>query len=156
VQLGAACRWRRLTPGPGPVLAAQAWDLTVGVRFPPSVAGEGRVTLFLPLARRTASGLVPEPDLRLLLTVGARGRAFTVAVVTGADGRPSGGWEALCGVGGGLGLSLRADLGTGTVGCGLLWQRAQVRVRTSHLSHPDLGLTHRFEVALGKVGASPW
>jgi hypothetical protein len=42
------------------------------------------------------------------------------------------------------------------MGAGLLWQRGALRLRSSHLAHPDLGLTHRFEVALGSSAVSPW
>jgi hypothetical protein len=155
-RLGVDCRWRRLQPGPGPRLGEQAWDLILGFGAAAGPLGQVDLCLHWPLLRSGDPALAPEPQTRLRLAAAARGRAVSLTVDTAADGRPTGGWGALCGLGHGFGLSWRADLASGAMGSGLLWQRGAVRLRTSHLAHPDLGLTHRFEVALGAPAVSPW
>jgi hypothetical protein len=55
-----------------------------------------------------------------------------------------------------VGLGWRVDPDTGSLGGtftarlgGLWWQ-------TSHLVHPALGVTHRFQLGCGDAGAAPW
>jgi len=86
----------------------------------------------------------------------APGRALALRLDVAADGRPVFGWEALAGLGGSLGVAWRADRASGAMGGGLIWRSARLRLRTSHLAHPDLGLTHRIEIGVGRPGASPW
>lgn len=153
---GAEVRWRRVRPGPGPLLSELVWDLNLGFGTPAGPLGRIDLGLSWPLWRVGAEALAPEPRTRLRLAAAAPGRAVALIIDTAADGRPTFGWEALCGLGQGLGLSWRADQASGTVGAGLLWQRRALRLRSSHLAHPDLGLTHRFEIALGSPAVSPW
>jgi hypothetical protein len=56
--------------------------------------------------------------------------------------------------GGDTALGLRADPATGILGLTLVWLGAGVMIRTSHLAHPDLGLTHRFQVGFGRPAAA--
>lgn len=155
-RLGAQASWRRLQPGGGEGLDRCAVDAVVGGSFPAGALGVGDLRVFVPLVRAGARGIDPEPDRRLRLALAGRGCAVALALDEGPDGRPSAGWEVLCGVGGGAGVAWRADGASGALGGGLIWRRGPVRLRTSHLAHPELGLTHRFEVAFGSTEASPW
>ncbi len=56
----------------------------------------------------------------------------------------------------GLGLTLRADPDTGSLGPGTLFCWGRLLVKTSHVVHPDLGLTHRITLTAGALGAVPW
>jgi hypothetical protein len=156
LRVGAEGRWRRVQPGRGPRLSEQTWDLALGFDAPAGPLGRVDVNLTWPLLRTADPALAAEPRTRLRLAAAARGRAVALTLDTGPDGPPSGGWEALCGLGRGIGLSWRADHGSGSMGAGLIWQRGTWRLRTSHLAHPDLGLTHRFEIAFGASAVSPW
>lgn len=46
-----------------------------------------------------------------------------------------------------VGVGVRADPATGTCGWTTCWMRGGLLVRTSHLVHPALGATHRWQVA---------
>jgi hypothetical protein len=155
-RLGAQASWRRLQPGAGAILTQHAAEVVVGGVIPTGALGLCDLRVLVPLTRSGSLEMDPEPDRRLRLAVAGRGRAVALALDWGPDGRPSGSWEALCGIGGGAGFAWRADGASGAVGGGLIWQRGQVRLRTSHLAHPELGLTHRIEVALGRFEVSPW
>ncbi len=48
----------------------------------------------------------------------------------------------------GVCCGLRADPSTGTCGWTTAWRRGSLLLRTSHLAHPDLGVTHRWQCAL--------
>lgn len=155
-RLGAQASWRRLQPGIGNGLDQRAVDLVVGGTVPAGALGMCDFRVFAPLVRSGPPELDPEPYRRARLVLAGRGRAVACALEAGPDGRPSGSWEVLCGIGGGVGVAWLADGASGALGGGLTWQRGPVRLRTNHLAHPELGLTHRIEVALGCVEVSPW
>lgn len=155
-RLGLWAGRRSLRPGPGPAAGALAVDLELlaeGRRLWP---GAWSVAVRWPLLREADAWLAPEPEARLRAALAAPGRALALSVDVAADGRPVFGWEALGGLGGGLALAWRADRASGAVGGGLVWRRGRLRLRTSHLAHPELGLTHRAEICIGSPGASPW
>lgn len=54
----------------------------------------------------------------------------------------------------GLGLGLRADPETGSLGGSLAVRLGGAWLNTSHLVHPALGVTHRFRVGTGDPGAA--
>jgi hypothetical protein len=155
-RVGAQASWRRLQPGAGARLSQRAVDAVAGCSVPMGALGTCDLRVHVPLLRDGLPAMDPEPDRRLRLAVAGRGRAVALAVDGNPDGRPSGSWEVLCGIGGGAGVAWRADGGSGAMGGGFIWQRGPLRLRTSHLAHPELGLTHRFEVAFGRPEASPW
>jgi hypothetical protein len=51
------------------------------------------------------------------------------------------------------GLGLRADLPTGSLGPITLWKFGALLIRTSHVVHPDLGLTHRMNLIVRRRAA---
>ncbi len=153
---GVQATWHRLQPGPGRALDQRAFDATFGSAFALGGNGFCDLRIWLPLARSGPAVLAAEPDRRFRVAVAGRRCAVALALDTGAEGRPRGSWEVLCGLGGGLGVGWRADGASGALGGELVWQRGALRLRTSHLLHPDLGFTHRFELACGCPGASPW
>jgi len=55
-----------------------------------------------------------------------------------------------------LGLGFRADPETGSLGGILVARLGGPWLRTSHIIHPALGVTHRFHLGLGDPGASVW
>jgi hypothetical protein len=56
-------------------------------------------------------------------------------------------------VGGGVGLGLLCGLENGELGLTTAWRRGRLLVRSSHLVHPVLGPTHRWQLALTAGGA---
>lgn len=156
LRVGARMRWRRLQPGPGPRMQDRLLDLEVGAT--PGVGSLGMVQADVswPLVRTGDKALAAEPVTRLRLALAGRDRAVAFGLEVGADGRPAIGWETLCALGRGLGLAWRVDRASGAMGTALYWRRGSLRLRTSHLAHPDLGLTHRFELTLGAAESAPW
>lgn len=82
--------------------------------------------------------------------------ALAIRIDQRADGVPVISQEILGRLTRGLGLSLRADPETGTLGGGLTLRVDGFWLRTSHLVHPALGATHRFGLGAGAPEASPW
>ena len=156
VRVGARMRWRRLQPGPGPRLQDRNWDLEVGATTAVGPLGGVQADFAWPLVRTGDSALAAEPVTRLRLALAGQDRAVALGLEVGADGRPAIGWEALCALGRGLGLAWRVDRASGAMGTALYWRRGVLRLRTSHLAHPDLGLTHRFELTFGTPESAPW
>lgn len=155
-RLGLRVERRTLQPGPGDAGRSLAVDLEMALSGTGAAGSSWSTTLQWPLLRRRDAWLGPEPESRLRAAVAAPGRALALALEVAADGSPALGWEAQVGLGGGVALSWRSDPATGSGGGGLLWRRGRLRLRTSHLAHPELGLTHRVEVCIGRSGAAPW
>lgn len=55
-----------------------------------------------------------------------------------------------------LGLGVRADPETGSLGGNLVIRVGGLWLNTSHIVHPALGLTHRFHLGVGDPEASVW
>jgi len=155
-RLGLWVGRRSQRPGPGPAGRALALDLELlaGGRQPG--LGSWSAGVRWPLLRLADRWLGPESETRFQAALAAPGRALALCLDLDADGRPAVGWEAHAGLGGGLGLTWRADRASGALGGGLLWRRGRLRLRTSHLAHPELGLTHRIEICAGSPGGAPW
>lgn len=154
--LGVRASRRGLSPGAGEAGAAIAIDLEVVAAGHAAGLGHWRLGAWWPLLRQGDPWVPAEPETRLRGALAGQGRALAASLELTADGSPSFGWEALASLGGRLALAWRADLASGATGGGLLWRSGRVRVRTSHLAHPELGLTHRAEVCLGNAGGAPW
>ena len=152
---GVSGSWRRVQAGPAPAWRAFTGGLDLSLAWSRGPLGSGTARVLWPLASAaTAPGGGPTP--RLLLAVAGGGRALAVQVDTDPDGRPHVGWEALGALSPGVGVCWRSDPASGALGGGLRLERGWWRLRTSHLVHPDLGPTHRCELAFGAPGASPW
>lgn len=91
-----------------------------------------------------------QPDRLPFLSAAFLGRqaGLAVAVDRRWDGAPVAGLEAFWIAGSGVGVSLRVDAATGALGPGLHVRRGALLLRTSHLTHPVLGQTHRFQLGV--------
>jgi len=56
----------------------------------------------------------------------------------------------------GVGITSRFDPDTGSLGPGTIWILRKLLLKTSHVIHPDLGLTHRVTLTTGSLQAVPW
>lgn len=72
------------------------------------------------------------------------------------DGVPVLSLEIMVRLASGLGLGFRADPETGSLGGSLVTNIGGPWLRTSHLVHPVLGVTHRFHLGAGDPGACLW
>lgn len=154
--LGARASRRGLRPGAGQAGSASALDLEVVAGGHTAGLGHWRLAAWWPLLRQGDPWVPAEPETRLRGALAGQGRGLAVSLELTADGSPAFGWEALASLGGRLALAWRADTASGATGGGLLWRSGKFRLRTSHLAHPELGLTHRAEVCLGNAGGAPW
>lgn len=74
---------------------------------------------------------------------------WAVALDRSEDGVPSFQTELLLALTAGFAWGARAEPATGSLGFTTVWRRSSLLVRSSHLAHPELGLTHRWSVSLG-------
>lgn len=114
------------------------WSVSLRLQFSPAAPWWGR-TGTRPLALATWAG---------------GGAGLAVGLELDGDGRPHLGLETLFRLAGGAGVGLRTDPSSGQLGFGLVWRGPAFMIRTSHLVHPDLGVTHRFKLGLGHPGAA--
>jgi len=77
--------------------------------------------------------------------------ALVIKVDRHADGTPVLGFDFFWGSAAGLGASLRVDPATGSLGPGIYLRRGALMLRTSHLTHPILGQTHRFSLTITRA-----
>lgn len=68
------------------------------------------------------------------------------------SGNPGLTLDVLLGIAPSVGVGLRSDPVTGTHGPTLVYGFQSLLLRTSHLAHPDLGITHRFSLVWGDPG----
>lgn len=92
--------------------------------------------------------------LRAVLSDLRRRLALAAAVDQRGDGTPCLGLDLLAALGPTCAAGLRADPATGALGPVTVWRLPGLLVRTSHVIHPDLGPTHRFELTAGRPGAA--
>ncbi len=85
------------------------------------------------------------PGVGLVLRIDQRG-----------DGAPVLSMEIMGRLSARLGLGVRADPETGSLGGNLVIRTGGLWLHTSHLVHPSLGLTHRFHLGTGDPEASVW
>lgn len=114
---------------------------------------EAGCTLHLPLEDGSRADL-----RRVTRVLGASARLapvrFTAVWDRRGDGTPLLGLEALVELSRAAAVAWRYDGGSRSVGWGLVLRRGPLLVRTSHLAHPDLGVSHRWQTVLG-TGALP-
>lgn len=85
----------------------------------------------------------------LSLQKSGAGWIWAVAVDRSPHGRPSLQGEVLLRLAAGAALGLRCEPATGTVGLCTAWRPAGMLLRSSHALHPDLGPSHRWQLAVG-------
>ncbi len=68
------------------------------------------------------------------------------------SGKPNLGFHLLFTLVRGVGLEFRIDSPTGSLGPGVSIVRGGLMLRTSHVVHPQLGVTHRLALVLGRFG----
>lgn len=78
--------------------------------------------------------------------------ALTVGVDRRGDGSFAGGAELDLAFGSRLMLGIRSDPSSGAIGPVTAWGAGPLLIRTSHLAHPELGVSHRWELVLGRAG----
>jgi len=81
--------------------------------------------------------------------------AVAVAVDQTVSGRPTFGLEWDLHVDKAL-VGWRLDLESFSLGPVVYWRRGALILRTSHMVHPELGVTHRVQLGWGQVGAGLW
>lgn len=84
------------------------------------------------------------------------GVGLALALDRDADGNPFVGLHVMWRLDDRLGLGVRADPVTGSLGPCLTAVTRGLMIRTSHLAHPALGLTHRVSFGVGNARAAPW
>lgn len=85
------------------------------------------------------------------LAGGGDGGAWAVALDRDGRGAPIVEAEAALRVASGAALGLRWEPATGSLGLTTAWLWRGSRLRSSHLAHPELGVTHRWSVTLGRA-----
>ena len=113
------------------------------------------VRLNWPLA--ATAGWVRQSEWRRWLGVSGGGRRslWAVAIDRARSGEPAVQLEAAIRLAPGCAAGLRSEPSTGSVGLNTAWSWRGALLRTSHLVHPDLGLTHRWSLTLGRPGPDP-
>lgn len=93
-------------------------------------------------------------DRGVLRWVAVNGRisaaAWTVALHRRADGTPTLQAEALFSLVPGVAWGARWDAASGSAGFCTAWKRAGLVLRSSHLAHDDLGITHRWSLGVAR------
>ncbi len=80
------------------------------------------------------------------------GARWALALDRNGKGTPALQADYLVRVDAGLALGLRAEPSTGSVGFTSVWRWSSWLLRTSHVAHPALGLTHRWSLTWGVLG----
>jgi len=79
------------------------------------------------------------------------GARWALAVDRDGSGVPSFQVETIVKVAGGLAWGLRSEPTTGSIGMTTCWLWSHLLLRTSHVVHPDLGVTHRWSLTWGNL-----
>jgi hypothetical protein len=76
---------------------------------------------------------------------------WAIAVDRGEQGSPAIQAAVLGRLAAGVALGLRSEPQTGSVGLTTAWRWRAWLIRSAHLSHPELGTTHRWGLAWGRL-----
>ncbi len=130
-------------------------DLMVQAGREREAGGGIRARLFLPLVESRL--LRGRQGRRRLFACEAWREATGLAAAVAVDAaqRPTVGVEWYL-AWGAAAVGLRAEPAVGVLGPVLVWRRRGLLLRTSHLVHPILGVTHRFELSFGVGPRAPW
>jgi hypothetical protein len=143
-QLGCRATWRRLTLGDSARSPAYGVDLVASVPLRPGL----HMAIWWPLGAPAA--WLEGRGIRRWLQLSATGpAAATLAVDRRADGVPLLQAEVMLPLVAGVALGLRTEPWSGTVGLITGWRVGSLTLRSSHLAHPDLGVTHRWGLLVG-------
>jgi len=148
---GIAAAWKRQIIGNLPQKSLLEWDLLWELGFG---LGEikGRLNLRWPLkVSQEQPGGRRRRNL-LNITMVKKELAGALVVDRHDDGTPRAGFHLLLVLDRGIGLEFRADPATGSLGPGLSLVRGGFLLRTSHVIHPHLGVTHRLLLVVGQAG----
>lgn len=153
VLVSVGTRWRVLVqPGWDRLLLADEppWNiptLDLGLAFP--LVGRVNVQVVVPL--RGPPPWHGERSQRrwLLITGGRPGLCGALAIDRGGTGQPSLQLALLGRAAPVVALGLRSEPATGSLGLTTVWRRRGWLLRSSHLAHPDLGITHRWSLTWG-------
>lgn len=126
-----------------------ALEVTLGSGSPWSLRLTWQATVSAPWYGRTG-----RRELLRTTWVGG-GVGLALALDRDADGSPAVGLHAMWRLDKRMGLGIRADPVTGSLGPCLTAAARGLVIRTSHLAHPALGLTHRFTLSVGNGRAAP-
>jgi len=145
--IGLAVEQTRMTIAGEAVSAFPRLDLLLAYQWSGAVVGR----LWLRVVHPLPGGATDEARRREFLETGWQkgGHALVVQWDQDARGRPLLGGDFMWKAGPGVGLGLRWDPATGALGPGLQILRKGLLLRTSHLVHPWLGVSHRFSLGLG-------
>ncbi len=158
--------WVLFGENPSWGMAAHHWHQTLGgVSEPPLLEGgllwelvfqwgeiNGRFHLEWPLG--VASQILGGRRRRNLLNLTLANKVLAASLVLDRqdDGTPRPGFHFLLALDQGIGVEFRVDPSTGSLGPGLAFARRKLMVRTSHIIHPHLGVTHRLMLVMGQSG----
>jgi hypothetical protein len=151
------CLSRRLTS-----LGSEELDAWLGLAFrvdiPPVHVASYRIIsqLQIPLGSSHAWQIMEPRQSRFKfgVTSGRLGLA-TVLDKTSGSGWAAG-LEIFIALNQGFGFSVLSDPATGSLGPGTIWVWDNLLIKTSHIVHPELGLTHRITLTAGALGAVTW
>jgi hypothetical protein len=91
----------------------------------------------------------------LLLSGHSQLAAWAVALDRDGEGAPSWQVAGLLALAAGVAMGVRSEPATGTIGLTTAWRWGRWCLRSSHLVHPELGLTHRWGLLWGCPEALP-
>lgn len=146
-RIGARCGQSQLDLSGGP--ARRQFDADLYAQVP--LAADASLEVWWPLTPLPV--WYGESGLRRWFEVTGRGDHWLWVLATdrNADGKPSAQGEVLLRLGPPAAIGLRCEPASGCVGLCTAWSAAGVVLRSSHVLHPDLGLTHRWGlVAVGR------
>ena len=146
-----AARESLLVGGEQAAAGREAW-LALGR----SVGWDGGSRLRLRLWADLLPEPAPEQALRPVAEAALLWRAAACAAAWDrrADGAPAFAFECCFGLAANAALALRWDGASGSLGPGLELRLGPVLLRTRHTVHPALGVTHRFSLVAGALGAA--
>ena len=148
---GVSARWRRQTLGDQSEEPTIHFGLLWETKFKVQEV-HGRFSVVWPLNSWAANPGDGRRETIFNLTLVESNLALAMVVDRHAEGHPLLGIHLLLPFDGGVGLEFRADPSTGGLGPGLSFVRGSLMVRSSHLIHPHLGVTHRLMLVVGRFG----
>jgi hypothetical protein len=150
--IGVGGHWRQLKLGSRTETKIPGGDLLWEIPFGFDGGICGRVQIQWPI--RAPQFSTPGVERRNLLTASVACSDLVTALVVDRlpGGVPNLGMQLLWALGSRVGLECRVDFATDSLGPGLAIVRGGLLLRTSHIVHPRLGVTHRMMLVFGSWG----